>query len=227
MAGPAELVNDTFRLAKDYAAAATSQLGGFVDALNGAVYAPPTISVKWATIAPPALPPRPSVPSMPTIQFQDPGNRPTALTEAAPNIQIDTFAEPAPSLNMPVAPTISYGSIPAVPAIGNVLVPDAPQTVTPDLPTLLALAPVSLPSVDLHADWLGRLEQVPTLELLEPTPYTYNRGPEYASLLLDNLRARLNERMRGGSGLPAAVEQAIWDAPAAGRCRSRGQTRRK
>ncbi len=211
MAGPAELVNDTFKLAKDYAAAATNQLDGFVDALNKAIYTPPTISVKWASIAAPALPARPSVPTMPTIQFQDPGNRPTALTEAPPNIQIDTFNEQAPELSMPVAPSVSYGVIPSVPSIGTVAVPDAPQTATPDLPALLALSPVSLPNVDLHADWLGRLEQVPTLELLEPTPYTYNRGPEYASLLLDNLRAKLNERMRGGSGLPAAVEQAIWD----------------
>ncbi len=218
MAGPAELVNQTFGLAQQYAAAATRQLDGFVGALNNAIYTPPTIRVTWATLAAPTLPARPSVPTMPTIAFQEPGGRPAALTEALPNIAIDTFNEAAPVLQLPPAPVLQYGAMPAVPQVGDVALPAAPETRTPDMPPLLTLAPVSLPQIDLHADWLGRLETVPKLEMLEPTPYSYTRGPDYASLLLDNLRARLNERMRGGSGLPAAVEQAIWD-----RARSREQ----
>ena len=33
----------------------------------------------------------------------------------------------------------------------------------------------------------------------------------YASQLLDNLKAQLNARIQGGTGLAPAVEQGIWD----------------
>ena len=62
MASAAELVNQSFTRAKDYADAATQQLHEFTEALSSSIYAPPTISVAWESPAAPALPGLPNVP---------------------------------------------------------------------------------------------------------------------------------------------------------------------
>lgn len=211
MAGPAELVNSTYALAQSYAAEAKVQLAAFTSALNENFYTPATISVTWNSPDAPAMPAAPAAPTMPVIDFQTPGSMPGALNEDLPDMVIDTFNEPAPDLNMPAAPTLSYGATPVVPDVANVAVPDAPVLVMPDTPALLALNPVSFAGVDLREEWLEALEQRPELDMVQPTPYSYARGPEYASELLTQLKALLRTRAQGGTGLPAAVEQAIWD----------------
>ena len=65
MATPAEVVASSFAQAQTYANIAQSSLTGFTDALNAAVYAPPTLSVTWNSIATPSLPSLPSTPTMP------------------------------------------------------------------------------------------------------------------------------------------------------------------
>lgn len=211
MAGPAEIVNDTYVLAQSYATAATNGLDKFVDTLNSSLYVPPRLDVTWKTLAAPTLRPLGTVPTMPTIAYVEPGNRPGEFTETLPIIDIDTFNEDVPQIDLPVAPVLTYGAVPSVPDISPVQLPDLPTLDAVDTPVLLSLQTVSFPGIDLHADWLDNLGNVPTLDILEPTPYTFSRGPDYASLLLDNLKSRLNERMAGGSGLPPVVEQAIWD----------------
>ena len=104
----------------------------------------------------------------------------------SPDIVIDDFTEAAPSLYLPSAPTVSYGPTPVVPAVGTVALPDDPVLVDVALPTFLSLNTPTFGGVDLHYDYLNKLENIPTLELVQPTPYHYARGPEYASALLDN-----------------------------------------
>jgi hypothetical protein len=103
-----------------------------------------------------------------------------------------------------------------VPEVGTVTVPDAPSLDSIATPTYLSLSVPSFAGVDLHEDYLANLENIPVLDLVEPTPYSYTAGPEYASTLLENLKAKLNERIAGGTGLSPAVEAAIW-----GRAQSR------
>lgn len=210
MPTPAEVVAEQFNQARNYASTAQTQLTDFANELRNSIYAPPTISVTWNSIAPPSLPSLPSAPVLPTIDFTKPTS-PDALVLAAPTIAIDDFTEVAPVLDMPVAPTLSYGAVPTVPAVGAVAMPDAPVLTAPTLPTYLTLSTPTFAGIDLHADYLLKLDDIPTLSLVSPTPYSYALGAEYASDLLTALKAKLLERMSGGTGLPDAVEQALWD----------------
>jgi hypothetical protein len=204
-------VTAAFATAEQYAQSATTRANEFVVNMNSLIYTPPQIDVQWSSIAPPSLADLPSLPTMPTIGFSDPGNRPGELAVDPITISISEFSEVAPTTNFPVAPTVNYGAAPTVPAPGTVAVPSAPTLTPPSAPVLLSLGTVSFGGVDLHADWLTDLKNVPQLVLTSPTPFSYARGPAYASSLLSALQARLNERMTGGSGLSPAVEEAIWD----------------
>lgn len=213
MASAAELVNNTFQLAQGYAQSAQQNLTSFADRLKNAIYTPPTLSVTWTTLGAPTLAAMPTAPAMPSISF-DPGilgNAPSLFNEAAPNLAISDFTDVAPDLNLPTAPAISYGAIPAVPSIGTVAIPDAPTVTMPAVPTYVTINAVPFGGIDLHDEWLESLGDRPTLELVAPTPYSYSRGPEYASELLSKLKSVLDTRMSGGTGLDPAVEQAIWD----------------
>lgn len=211
MSGPSTEVSEAFDRAYRYAELSQSNMSSFTAALNSSIYSPPTISMTWNSIAAPSLPSMPVAPSMPTISFAVPGGQPTELSIAMPSVVIDDFTETAPTLTLPTAPTLSYGSVPTVPSAADVSVPVAPVVTMPAEPTYLSLSTVSFAGVDLHEDWLARLEDMPTLTLVSPTPFSYARGPEYASSLLSALKATLESRLGGGTGLPEAVEQAIWD----------------
>lgn len=210
MPSAAELVNQSFELAQTYAASAQTALDGFTTALSSSIYAPPTISVTWSSLAAPTLPSLPSVPTMPSIAFVSP-TAPAEWTLAEPNINIADFTEAAPELSLPTAPVLHYGVIPVIPSIGVVTVPDVPVLDTVATPTYLTLSTPTFGGVDLHSDYLDKLDDIPTLELVAPTPYSYTRGQDYASELLDGLKAVLFDRLAGGTGLDPAVEQAIWD----------------
>lgn len=210
MATPAELVSQSFSQAQNYASSAQSQLSAFTTALNASIYSAPTISVTWNSLAPPTLPSLPTAPTLPTISFTAP-TAPTAFAIAEPAITIDTFSEVAPTTTFPTAPTPTYGSAPTVPSIGTVTVPTEPTITLPSEPTYISITTPSFAGIDLHTAFLSNLETIPTLSLVAPTPYSYALGPEYASTLLTSLKATLNSRLGGGTGLNPAVEQAIWD----------------
>ncbi|WP_156106078.1 hypothetical protein [Comamonas aquatica] len=46
MASAQEIVNQVYRTAEEYAQKAQTQLGAFTNALNAAIYTPPTVSFK-------------------------------------------------------------------------------------------------------------------------------------------------------------------------------------
>lgn len=203
-------VTQAFDQATAYALSATDKAESFLNALNSTVYAPPTLSVTWSSLAAPSIDALPETPTLPTITFVTPGPLPTELALVEPSITIDDFNEAAPVVADLTAPTISYGSAPLVPNVGEVLVPDAPALSFPDAPSQLSISVVGFGGLNLREDWLDRLEDMPILDLVAPTPFSYARGPEYASALLDSLKTTLHQRMQGGTGLNSAVEQAIW-----------------
>ena len=211
MAGPYTEVTKAFEDARAYADNATTAMSSFLTALNSSIYSPPTIDLNWQSLAPPTLPSMPTPPTMPEIIFTVPGGQPAGLSIAEPTISIDSFSEVAPELNLPTAPVVSYGTAPSVPSAADVAVPVAPIITLPSEPTYLSLNTITFAGVDLREDWITGLENVPTLTLASPTPYSYAAGPEYASALLDALKATLLSRLSGGTGLDPAVEQAIWD----------------
>lgn len=209
--GPAELVQDKYSRSVELASAATSAANGFQQALNASIYTPPTVSVKWQTLAAPNLPPIPGMPALPDIDLTVPDNMPGALDATMGNVQIDDFDVEAPVLNFPAAPSLTIGQAPVLPQVRDVAIPDAPTIVLPDAPAFLALQTHSFGGINLHEDWLDKLDDIPTLSILQPAPFAYSPGARYASQLLDNLKAQLNARIQGGTGLAPAVEQAIWD----------------
>ena len=96
MATPAEVVASSFALAQSYANIAQSSLTGFTNALNAAVYSPPTLSVTWASIAPPSIPSLPAAPTMPTIAFVAPTAPGDFVNEAPAVTVIDEFGVAPP-----------------------------------------------------------------------------------------------------------------------------------
>lgn len=210
MAGPADLVTGYFSSANTYAQTATQQLGQFTSALSASISPPPTISLSWSSPKPPDLPKMPEDPDMPKIEFDLPAP-PDKWNLGGPEITIDTFSEQAPAVDFPSAPVLQYGAAPDIPSISSVPALTAPTIEQPALPTLLVLDTPVFGGVDMHEDYLDKLDNIPELQLVAPTPFQYTRGPEYASQLLANLKAVLNERIKGGTGLAPAVEQAIWD----------------
>ena len=208
--GPAEIVQDKYDRSIELADAATDAVNGFQEALNASIYAPPTISVQWQTLAAPNLPPIPDLPDLPEIDLQVPTGEPSALDATMGNVQIDDFDITMPELNFPAAPNLTIGQAPVLPQVRDVAIPDAPTIVLPDVPAFLALQTHTFGGINLHEDWLDKLDDIPTLSILQPAPFAYSPGARYASQLLDNLKAQLNARIQGGTGLAPAVEQAIW-----------------
>lgn len=225
---PAVVVAAQFAQAQAYATAATAQLSGFLAQMGNAVPKAPTISVTFAALPAPGgapAPPRPgaldSIEDALTFDEsgQIAGSTPGALTATAPAIVIDDFTEVAPVVDLgeaPVlsfgtAPVLSFGPAPTIPDVADVAVPEAPTLTMPALPTYLTLSTPTFAGVDLHEDFLEAMENdIPVLDLVAPTAYTYTPGPAYTSELLTALKTTLGARLAGGTGLSPAVEAALW-----------------
>jgi hypothetical protein len=211
MSTPNQLVDEAFSNANNYANNALTQLTTFTNALGAAVYTAPTFDLTWTTIDPPSTIAIPSAPDITDTFEWDVGSVPADLTDTPTEVVIDDFTEVAPVLDFGDKPVLDFGVRPVVPEIASVVVPDAPVIDAVSAPSYLSLTTPTFAGVDLHASFLANLETVPTLDLVAPTPYTYSPGANYASDLLAAIKAKLLERANGGSGLTAAVEQAIWD----------------
>ena len=205
------IVNDKYEKSVQLADQASARLASATQAFNNAIYSPAQIGVQWQTLAAPKLPPVPNLPELPTETFQEPGESPGAFTGRMDDVAIDDIDIQVPVLDFGVAPTLTIGQAPVLPAVRDVAIPDAPTVVLPAAPQFLQLQTHSFAGVDLHEDWLDKLDEIPELSILQPAPFSYSPGAKYASQLLDNLKAQLNARIQGGTGLAPAVEQAIWD----------------
>ena len=206
-----DIVTGQFAQAQTYANLAQTQLTSFLSTLNSAAsYTVPTIDMTWETVPSPATVAHPSAPTLENVTFTEP-TEPSAASLTPVTIDPIEFTEIAPVTSFPAAPTLDYGATPTIPAVAAISLPSAPVVSLPSEPTLLALNIPTFAGVDLHEDWLTKFDNIPTLDLVSPTPYSYALGPEYASTLLTNLKATLNSRLAGGTGLPDDVEQAIWD----------------
>lgn len=209
--GPAEIVQDKYAKSSAFAQQAMSQVASFRSALAESIYAPPTISAQWSTQAAPSLPPIPGMPSLPNVVFTEPAGAPGGLNLELENVQIDDFSVPAPEMNFGQSPTLTIGQAPQLPTIRDVEVPDAPEIELPEVPEFLALSTHSFGGIDMHEEWLDKLGAIPELSILKPAPFQYSPGARYASQLLESLKANLNARIHGGTGISTVVEQAIWD----------------
>lgn len=226
MTSPADLVTSVFSQAQTYVDENTSQMEAFTAKLNDAIFTAPTIDATWTAIDGPSATTMPDIPAAMTEVEAEltwdtsiDAEKPSALTISAPDIAIDSFTDTvpvldtAPTLDFGTEPTLDFGTAPTAPTLDVVTVPtDAPTVTIPDVPTYLALSTPTFGGVDLHTDFLTKLNDVPTLSLVAPTPYTYNVSEEFKSTTLATVMQGLMARwQQGGTGLPTAVEEAIWN----------------
>ncbi|WP_047218058.1 hypothetical protein [Delftia lacustris] len=209
--GPAEIVQDKYERSMAMADAASKEVASFTDDLRNSLYKPSQIDVRWQTLPAPNLPPIPDMPALPDATLVEPADMPGPLSAQIRDVPIDGFDVVPPTLNFGQAPVLTIGQAPTLPQLRDVAVPDAPDVVLPGAPEFLQLQTHTFGGVDLHEDWLAKLDDIPTLSVLQPTPFQHKPGAKYASQLLDNLKASLNARIQGGSGIAPAVEQQIWD----------------
>ncbi|MEQ6307451.1 hypothetical protein ABN448_09575 [Delftia acidovorans] len=209
--GPAQIVQDKYERSVALADAARKESSQIAATLANNYYKPPQIDVRWQSLPAPNLPPIPDLPALPDVTLVEPVDMPGPLSAQIRDVPIDGFEVVPPTLNFGQAPVLAIGQAPTLPQLRDVAVPDAPDVVLPGAPEFLQLQTHTFGGVNLHEDWLSKLDDIPTLSVLQPTPFQYQPGAKYASQLLDNLKASLNARLQGGTGILPAVEQQIWD----------------
>lgn len=114
------------------------------------------------------------------------------------------------------APNLVYGPRPNAPDVPVPIAPPAPAPIVlptePDyqLPTVPTFEQLNLPTIpDVQ---LPEFEGLRPDFVEPPLNENWSFNPEdYASELLDDLTGQVRRMMQGGTGLPAAIEQALFD----------------
>lgn len=126
------------------------------------------------------------------------------------NLELGDIPDPPtpPVITIPDAPAEDAVEMPARPDINlTVTLPDAPSTALPEMGELLA---IKLPAF-VFPDLPTFNGTPPAADFAVPDSVTLNwTEPEYASELLDEVSAEVRRMMAGGTGLPPAVEAAIF-----------------
>lgn len=113
-----------------------------------------------------------------------------------------------PLLGIPAAPALSLPVAPARPSVDMAIVlPSAPDTT---MPSLDALEAIHLPVFSFPE--IPSFDGVPPdpSAITVPSPFINWAEPAYASEILPDLLAKVKEMMGGGTGLPVAVEDALF-----------------
>lgn len=127
------------------------------------------------------------------------------------SIDIDPFIPSITGITVPDAPTpVAPPTAPDTPTLSDVVLPDAPIINKPLFPSLTA---ITIPDFDF-----------PTLPLWDaeapefvgtPVSSVLQWGdPQYATEIMPEVVAKLRELWAGNNGIPAAVEQAMWERAA-------------
>ena len=113
-----------------------------------------------------------------------------------------------PSIQIPDAPVLANVEKPIRPHVdANIQIPDAPDFVLPDVPTLemINLPDFVFPQLP---DFNGKPPSVDGIVV--PDVFVNWVEPEYQSEILGDLLAQIKLMMAGGTGLPIAIEDALF-----------------
>lgn len=209
--GPAAIVDDMYQRSVVLADEARADQEEFLEALREAIPTAPQFSVQLQELPAPTLAAIPNMPSMPALVFQTPPGAPGSFDVVMDDVVIDDFNVVPPTLTARSAPDIVFAPVPTIPDPRDVTVPNAPVITLPAVPQMLTLTQHTFGGLDLHEEWLDKLEDIPALSLLAPQKLQYTPGQKYTSQLLTNLQATINARLNGYSGTTPAVEQQVWD----------------
>lgn len=183
-----------------------------IEQLSELEFDPISVSVNWAFDDEIYGYLRPADPGGPDLEWTDPGT-----VENPPNLGVTpaTYDEP-PAIPAMAPPTFGAHTPPddltatapaGPPTLTPVVVPTAPTLVLPPVPTLTELDIPDAPVLNLPTFSGTRPDTDidPPLEVFAFTP------EEYTSALLDKVRGTVSGMLDGGTGLPAAVAQALRD----------------
>lgn len=119
-----------------------------------------------------------------------------------------TFSGVAPVFNPPAKPSALAESVPSdVPVVSNPTLPDSPVITLPDSPVMRSVVLPDVPTINLPVF----TDQLPLIDFQAPNPEFNYTEVAYSSQLLAEVTARVRLMLMGGTGLPAIVEQALFD----------------
>lgn len=125
------------------------------------------------------------------------------------DVTVPEFQSTVGAFVLPTRPSaIDTSGLPAAPSLDDVTVPAAPATSLPSAPTLveLEIPDFTFPELPTFADAAPEFT-----EPLPATNLTFSE-PSYVSSLMTDLVTKVRAWLQGGTGLPAAVQQALFDA---------------
>lgn len=154
---------------------------------------------------------RPEAPKDPKIKFLSPQEPPEPPRFSLSDITFDTppsFNEAPPVLTLPPPPGETLPAPPgAAPALVPLTIPAAPTLDFPAIPELIDIVIPSAPSIMLPTFSGVR----PSGDIPIPVENFAFTPEQYTSALLDKVTGRVSAMLEGGTGLPAAVAQALRD----------------
>ncbi|MHB1100500.1 MAG: hypothetical protein ACYCZR_13190, partial [Burkholderiales bacterium] len=158
------------------------------------------------TLSLPQAPDAPNI-SFPAISALDPLAL-DSIGSVEPGIA-PAFNVTAPVVQILDKPTPLAATAPgSAPTIADVTLPSAPAIVLPDAPIMELLSIPAAPTLSLP-NWTGVAPD--GSGLVTPTTGLVWSEAYYDSTLLQDATSRLTTMLLGGTGLPPAIEQAIWD----------------
>ena len=208
------LVEEFLQLNKTFANTAFSAAQSAIDSLSTASFPQnlPDPPDPVAIISSASLGSDLSFDEVPVIQTLD--QSPVAPFTPA-TIVIDDLTDEIPAyvpiitgVSIPDPPTVQPVTMPAVPTVSTEFnVPDAPDSNFGTAPALVSYdLPIYVPPVLPLFN-----EAAPTFDAIPPSPVIDWTEPVYSSDIQDQIKVVLGEMLDGGTGLPAAVERAIWE----------------
>ncbi|MGD9643799.1 MAG: hypothetical protein AB7V08_13800 [Elusimicrobiales bacterium] len=144
------------------------------------------------------------------LNFQDPGTVAAPPTFEPGDIPLEdapTFDQEAPLLAFGAKPAAPAIVAPTMPALNEPTIPLEPDYVLPEVPTFEQLNLPTPPSIALPTF----TAVAPTFNVPDLTQEWSFNPEEYASGLLDATKAKILEWYQGGTGLPEAIEDALFD----------------
>lgn len=165
-----------------------------LEGLEPGVFVPPVAPTRTiAAFTLPSLPPEPTLTISPVLTAGEAPEEPAlAVVYTPPGGEPGDFDVAAPDTDVDLE---------------DIVLPDEPDYVLPTLPTFYELNLPDVPDIVIPTFDAER----PTIDFAAPTLNFGFAASTYDSDLLDAVRARLITQSAGGTGLPAAIEQALFD----------------
>lgn len=142
------------------------------------------------------------------LEFDDPGSLadPPAFVAEPPEFdEAPDFDVAAPVLAIGPRPDTPVIALPTAPALSEPVLPEEPDLTMPEAPTFEQLNLPSVPTITLPTF----TSSAPTMPQQDVQEFAFT--PEaYVSDGLNSIKAKIAEWLQGGTGLPAAIEDALF-----------------